>query len=87
MLCALTAAAFWLILATYMELPVSTTHSIGARVAGRVCRVGWALQWYVQYWGVFADVVETRFLASHRFNLDLPHLLLSTSLSLAPPCG
>lgn len=28
MFCALTAAAIWLIVATYLEMPVSTTHSI-----------------------------------------------------------
>jgi sodium-dependent phosphate transporter len=34
MLCALLAAGMWLILATYWELPVSTTHSIVGAIMG-----------------------------------------------------
>ena len=34
MLCALLSAGIWLILATYLELPVSTTHSIVGAIMG-----------------------------------------------------
>ncbi len=37
MMCALLAAGLWLLLATFWELPVSTTHSIVGAVVGMAC--------------------------------------------------
>lgn len=47
MACALLAAAVWLHLATWMSMPVSTTHSIVGAVAGfGIVAVGWcAVEW------------------------------------------
>jgi sodium-dependent phosphate transporter len=37
MLCALIAAGTWLIIATYLEMPVSTTHSIIGYASSSLC--------------------------------------------------
>ena len=48
MLCVLLATGIWLILASYYELPVSTTHStVGGIIGMAVCARGWdAVTWY-----------------------------------------
>ena len=48
MLCVLLATGIWLILASYYELPVSTTHStVGGIIGMAVCGRGWgAVTWY-----------------------------------------
>eukprot|EP00877_Chromochloris_zofingiensis_P004930 jgi/Chrzof1/14438/Cz09g02260.t1 len=48
MLCAETAAAIWILFATYMELPVSTTHSIIGGIIGFALAFGGgaAVTWY-----------------------------------------
>lgn len=47
MLCALAAAGIWLLIATYLELPVSTTHSIVGAIIGMslVCAGGGSIIW------------------------------------------
>ena len=48
MLCVLLSTGIWLILASYYELPVSTTHStVGGIIGMAVCGRGWgAVTWY-----------------------------------------
>merc|ERR1712137_289773 len=48
MLCVLLATGIWLILASYYELPVSTTHStVGGIIGMSVCARGWeSVTWY-----------------------------------------
>lgn len=48
MLCAIAATSIWLILASYLELPVSTTHSIiGGIIGFSLISHGWgAVDWY-----------------------------------------
>lgn len=52
MLCVLLAVAMWLLLATYLELPVSTTHSVVGGVVGMaVAAEGWgAVKWRGVAW-------------------------------------
>ena len=60
MACALLAAAVWLHLATWMGMPVSTTHSIVGAVAGfGVVAVGWS----GVHWGKMGQIVASWFIS------------------------
>ena len=60
MACALLAAAVWLNAATYVGMPVSTTHSIVGAVAGfGVIAAGWA----AVEWGMMAKIVASWFIS------------------------
>ena len=39
MMCALYAVGFWLLLASYLKMPVSTTHSIVGAIVGMTVRI------------------------------------------------
>lgn len=56
MFCVLIAVAFWLALATKLELPVSTTHSaIGGVVGMTIVAKGWDAVIWTKVWGVVAS--------------------------------
>ncbi len=60
MACALLAAALWLNIATWVGMPVSTTHSIVGAVAGiGVVTAGWA----AVRWGLMAKIVASWFIS------------------------
>ncbi len=60
MICALLGAAVWLNLATWMGMPVSTTHSIVGAVAGfGVVAAGWA----TVDWGKMGGIVVSWFIS------------------------
>jgi len=60
MLCALLATALWLNIATWMGMPVSTTHGIVGAVAGLgVAAIGWSSV----EWGRIATIVASWFIS------------------------
>jgi PiT family inorganic phosphate transporter len=60
MACAVLAAALWLNLATWMGMPVSTTHSIVGAVAGfGIIAAGWSA---VQ-WGTMGQIIASWFIS------------------------
>ncbi len=60
MACALLAAALWLNMATWVCMPVSTTHSIVGAVAGiGIVAAGWA----AVRWSVMAQIVASWFIS------------------------
>jgi len=60
MACALLAAAIWLNIATWMSMPVSTTHSIVGAVAGfGIVAAGWG----AVHWGTMLQIVASWFIS------------------------
>ncbi len=60
MSCALLAAALWLNIATWLSMPVSTTHSIVGAIAGiGIIGAGWA----AVRWGMIARIVASWFIS------------------------
>ena len=60
MMCALLAAALWLHIATWMGMPVSTTHSIVGAVTGfGVVAAGWS----AVHWGKLGQIVASWFIS------------------------
>ena len=60
MACALLAAAVWLHIATWMGMPVSTTHSIVGAVAGfGIIAAGWG----AIHWGKMGQIVASWFIS------------------------
>jgi PiT family inorganic phosphate transporter len=60
MLCALLAAALWLHLATWLGMPVSTTHSVVGAVAGfGIVAAGWG----AVNWGKMVSIIASWFLS------------------------
>jgi sodium-dependent phosphate transporter len=56
MLCALCSVSFWLIFASWREMPVSTTHTIVSSVVGfSICAKGWAAVKWPQIYLIIAS--------------------------------